>query len=158
MVKAMTLSSTDSTAALADFRALGEDADRGYALLARFQEAALLAKGGDQQAAIAIYQKLESEAGNPIYRDLAVVLGALHRLASAGSSVDRAELERTLQPITADDNPWRYSAREILGVLALQAGDNAKAGEIFSALAVDLGAPQGTRLLAAELQAVAKGG
>ena len=158
MVKAMTLANSDPTAALAEFRSLAETADSGYALLARFQEAALLAKGGDQQAAIAIYQKLESEAGNPIYRDLAVVLGALHRLASAGSSVDRAELERTLQPITADDNPWRYSAREILGVLALQAGDNAKAGEIFSALAADLGAPQGTRLLAAELQAVAKGG
>lgn len=158
MVKAMTLSSDDPSAALAEFRSLAESAGGGYAFLARFQEAALIARGGDQQAAIAIYRRLETEAGDPIHRDLAVVLGAQHQLASAGSSVDRVELERTLQPISADDNPWRYSARQILGVLALQAGDNAKAGKIFSALATDFRAPQGMRSRAAELQAVAEGG
>jgi hypothetical protein len=158
MVKAMTLSTDDPSAALAEFRSLAESAGGGYALLARFQEAALMARDGDQQAAIAIYRRLETEAGDPVHRDLAVVLGAQHQLASAGSSVDRVELERTLQPITAEDNPWRYSARQLLGVLALQAGDNAKAGEIFSALATDLRAPQGMRSRAAELQSVAEGG
>ena len=158
LVRAMALSRDDPSAALGALRSLAENAGGGYAPLARFQEAALLARGGDQQAAITIYRELATEADDPIYRDLAVVLGAQHQLASAGSSVDRVEVERTLQPITADDNPWRYSAREILGVLALQAGDNAKAVEIFSALAADLGAPQGMRLRAAELQAAVEGG
>jgi len=158
LARAMTRSADDPSAALGELQSLAENAGDGYALLARFQEAALLAKGGDQQAAIAIYRELATEADVPIYRDLAVVLSAQNQLASAGSSVDRVELERTLQPITVDDNPWRYSAREIMGVLALQAGDNAKAAEIFSALATDLGAPQGMRSRAADLQAVAEGG
>jgi len=158
LVRAMNKSAEDPTAAMSELRSLAGSADSGYATLARFQEAALLAKGGDQQAAITIYRELATEADDPIYRDLAVVLGAQHQLASAGSSVDRVELERTLQPITADDNPWRYSAREIMGILALQAGDNAKAVEIFSALAADLRAPQGIRSRAAELQAAAGGG
>lgn len=158
LVKAMTLSVDDPSVALAELRPLAESAGGGYALLARLQEAALLARGGDQQAAIAIYRGLETETGDSTYRDLAVVLDAQHRLESAGSSVDRVELERTLQPITADDNPWRYSAREIIGILALQAGDNAKAGEIFSALAADPQAPQAMRLRAAELRAVVESG
>ena len=158
LARAMALSADDSSDALGELQSLAENAGDGYALLASFQEAALLAKGGDQQAAIAIYRELATEADDPMYRDLAFVLGAQHQLASAGTSVDRVELERTLQPITADDNPWRYSAREIIGILALQAGDNAKAVEIFSALATDLRAPQGMRLRAAELQAAAEGG
>jgi hypothetical protein len=153
----MNLSEDDPSAALAELQSLAEGAGDGYPLLARFQEAALLAGSGDQQAAITIYRELATEADDPMYRDLAVVLGAQHQLASASSSVDRVELERTLQPITSDDNPWRYSAREIMGVLALQAGDNAKAAEIFSALANDLRAPQGMRARAAELQAAAEG-
>ena len=158
LVRAMNESAEDPTAALAELRSLAGSADSGYATLARFQEAALLARSSDQQAAMEIYRELATEADDPIYRDLAVVLGAQHQLASAGSTVDRVELERTLQPITADDNPWRYSAREIMGILALQAGDNAKAVEIFSALAADLRAPQGMRSRAAELQAAAEGG
>ncbi len=158
MAGAMALSEGEPSAALTELRSLAESAGGGYALLARFQEAALVAGEGDEEAAIAIYRKLGTEAGDPMYRDLAVVLGAQHQLASAGSSVDRVELERTLQPITAEDNPWRYSAREIIGILALQVGDNAKAAEIFSALATDFRAPQGLRSRAAELQAVAEGG
>lgn len=158
LVKAMTVSADDPSAAVAELRSLAEDATDGYALLARFQEATLVAKQGDREAAIAIYRSLATEAGDPLYRDLAVVLGAQHQLAGAGATVDRVELERTLQPITADDNPWRYSAREIIGVMALQAGDNTKAAEIFSALATDLRAPQEMQSRAAELQAVAEGG
>jgi hypothetical protein len=158
LARAMNRSADDPSVALGEMQSLAENAGDGYALLARFQEAALLAKGGDQQAAIAIYRELATEADIPMYRDLAVVLGAQNQLASAGSSVDRVELERTLQPITVDDNPWRYSAREIMGILAMQAGENAKAVEIFSALATDLRAPQGMRSRAAVLQAVAEGG
>jgi len=158
LVRAMNVSADDPSVAVGELQSLAENAGSGYALLARLQEAALLAKGGDQRAAIAIYRELATGSDDPIYRDLAVVLGAEHQLARAGSSVDRVELERTLQPITVDDNPWRYSAREIMGVLALQAGDNAKAVEIFSALATDLRAPQGMRSRAAELQAAAEGG
>lgn len=157
LVGAMTLSADDPSAALGELQSLAENAGGDYAHLARFQEAALLASEGDQQAAMAIYRELATEADDPIYRDLAVVLGAQHQLAHADSSVDRVELERTLKPITVDDNPWRYSAREIMGVLALRVGDNAKAVEIFSALASDPRAPQGLRSRAAELQAAVEG-
>jgi len=156
LAKAMTLAGDNSTASLEAFRSVAES-DRGYAILARLQEAALLAKGGDREAALALYQRLEAEVDDPIYRDLAVVLGASLRLESAGSPVDRGWLVQVLQPIAAEGNPWRYSAREIIGVLALQAGDTAKAGEVFSSLAADLQAPPDMRARATELLAAAQG-
>ena len=156
LVKAMTLSGDDPTAALEALRSIA-GSDHGYAILARLQEAALLAKGGDREAALALYQRLEAEVDDPIYRDLAVVLGASLRLENAGSPVDRDWLVQKLQPIAAEGNPWRFSARELIGILALRAGDTAKAGEVFSSLAADLQAPPEMRARATELLAVAQG-
>ena len=156
LVKAMTLSGDDPAAALVALRSVAES-DRGYAILARLQEAALLAKGGDREAALALYQRLEAEVDDPIYRDLALVLGASLRLENAGTPVDRDWLAQTLQPIAAEGNPWRFSARELIGILALQAGDTAKASEVFSALAAGLQAPPDMRARATELLAAAQG-
>jgi hypothetical protein len=42
----------------------------------------------------------------------------------------------------ADDSPWRYSARELLGLAAYRAGKNNEARTILTPLFVDQGAPQ----------------
>ncbi|MGF1639656.1 MAG: tetratricopeptide repeat protein [Rhodospirillales bacterium] len=156
LAKATTLASDDPVQALVTLRSVAE-AGGGFATLARFREAALLARGGDREGALSIYRRLEAEAADPLFRDLAVVLGALHRLHEAGSGVDRAEIEGRLGPIAADGNPWRHSAREIVGILALQAGEARKAEEMFAALVADLEAPEGMRARASELLAAARG-
>ena len=140
--------------ALTAFAALSADATGGYALLSRFQESALLAGKGDRIAAVAAYHAIAADTGvDALYRDLALVLAALQE--ADGSDLQGA-LDR-LAPITADDNPWRHSAREVSAVLSLRKGDQAKAREFFDALATDPTVPQGIRSRAAEILAVIDG-
>ena len=136
------------------FARLAEDAGAGYALLSRFQDAALMAQMGDRLAAAAAYRGLAEDTGiDALYQDLALVLGALQEMNAA----DPTALIRRLAPLTADDNPWRYSAREITAILARRSGEVAKARELFSGLASDGAAPQGIRARAAEMLAVLGG-
>jgi hypothetical protein len=140
--------------ALNAFAALAADATAGYSLLARFQEAALLARTGDRDAAVAAYHEIAADTGvDVLYGDLAVVLAALQE--ADGPNLQAAIFR--LAPITADDNPWRYSAREVSAVLALRMGEPAKARQLFDALATDSTAPQGVRSRAAEMLAVIGG-
>ncbi len=62
------------------FAALANDGG-GYGLPAAFQEAALLAKTGDRQGAIAAYDRLAASSSVAReYRDLAVLLAVMHQL------------------------------------------------------------------------------
>jgi hypothetical protein len=141
--------------ALTAFGALSADATAGYALLSRFQEAALLAGKGDRVGAVAAYHAIAADTGiDALYRDLATVLAGLQEAEGTGDV--QGALDR-LAPIIADDNPWRHSAREVSAVLALRKGDRAKAREFFDALATDPAAPRGIRSRAAEILAVIDG-
>jgi hypothetical protein len=132
------------------FALLAREGGSGQATLARLQEATLRAKAGDEKAAIGAYKSLAQDgAVDPIYRDLATLLAALHELSSAEPKDVIAEVA----PLTAQDNPWRPSALEITALAALRAGDKAKARDIYKGLADDLTAPQGLRARAAEMAA-----
>ena len=140
--------SGDSEAARKAFAELADDADAGYATLARLQEAATLEDSGDRQGAIAIYREIAGDSSlKDRYRDLAIIKGGLLE----ANDTDPAELTARLAPLTADDNPWRYSALEITGFLAYRANDTDKAREIYGKLANDAAAPQGIRGRAAEM-------
>jgi hypothetical protein len=134
--------------ALAAFTALSEDATPGYRTLARLQVAALLAKKGDLKGAVAVYDALAGDSGTEkSFRDLAVVLAAL---ASVDSG-DPAALTQRLQPLTAEDNPWRYSALELTALLAERAGNKKAARDIYTRLADDAEAPGGIRVRARQM-------
>ena len=146
---ALTLAGDKQSQAAAEaFAGLAADATAGYALLARFQEAALLAKRGGPAAA---YADLAQDPGvDAVYRDLAVILGAFHEMNGPGAG----DLSARLAPLTADGNPWRHSAKELTAVLAVRAGDRTKARALFTALAADATAPQGIRARAGEMLAI----
>lgn len=146
---ALKLADDKQTQAAAEaFAGLAADATAGYALLARFQEAALLAKRGDPAAA---YAELAQDPGvDAVYRDLAVILGAFHEMNGPGAG----DLSARLAPLTADGNPWHHSAKELIAVLAARAGDRTKARALFTALAADATAPQGIRARASEMLAI----
>ena len=146
---ALKLADDKQTQAAAEaFAGLAADATAGYALLARFQEAALLAKRGQPAAA---YADLAQDPGvDAVYRDLAVILGAFHEMNGPGAG----DLGARLAPLTADGNPWRHSAKELTAVLAARAGDRTKARALFTALAADATAPQGIRARAGEMLAI----
>ncbi len=147
---ALTLAGDKQTQAAAEaFAGLAADATAGYALLARFQEAALMAKRGEPAAAA--YADLAADPGvDAAYRDLAVILGAFHEMNGPGAG----DLSARLAPLTADGNPWRHSAKELTAVLAARAGDRMKARALFTALAADTTAPQGIRARAGEMLAI----
>ncbi|CCC98577.1 hypothetical protein [Azospirillum baldaniorum] len=118
------------------------------AALAQLNAAALLAREGKTAEAVAVYDTLSNNAGAAaVYRELAALLSVMHQLDSG----DPAQLQARLQPLTADANPWRFSAREMSAVLAARAGDKERARTLFQQLADDSQAPAGVRSRAADL-------
>lgn len=151
-VRAVELAAADKPAeALAAFRALGEDGTAGYRAFARFREAALHAEQGNEAAAAEQYDAIARDADtDPIFRNLALLLYAL-------SVADRAEpgaLIERLEPLTAAQSPWRFSALEITALLKRRQGEVASAEAIYQRLADDPAAPQGVRARAAEFLAI----
>jgi hypothetical protein len=142
---------SDATAGDALLR-IAED-DDGYAAMALLHAAALKAEGGDVAGATDIYERLANDGDvDEQLRDLAVILLALNSADSAAA----ADLTERLRPLTADDNPWRYSALEVTALLAQRAGDIEKAKEILTRLADDLDAPHSLRRRATEMLAALK--
>lgn len=152
---ALALAQAGSHAAAAkSFDALAGDAGKGYAALARFQEAAAEAKAGNRKEAAALYRALAGDGGiDTVYRDLAVIQGVMVEMDAA----DAADLRARLEPLMADANPWRFTAREIAAYLAWRRGEAKSAREQFSALARDPAAPQGVRARANDMLAVVGG-
>ncbi len=136
--------------ALDAFAAVAEEGDAGYRVLAGLRQAALLVEVGDNEAAVGIYDEIAAAKGvEAHFRDMAIVLGTLHAIDDG----DPVALTERLAPLTADSNPWRFSARELTALLAMQTGDEARAVDLLESLADDLAAPPGIRARAAELLA-----
>ena len=124
------------------------DAPAGYATMARLREAKLRADAGDREAAIALYEALAADSAvEPLFRDLA----AFYSVRMQVDGGDAITLDARLSLLAADGNPWRYSARELQAVVALNSGDSAAAREIFTRLADDMEAPDSLRTRATEM-------
>jgi hypothetical protein len=142
---AVALASKDRVAAEERLRAIAEDGPSGYGLLAAFQQAALLAKSGDRQAARNAYQDLQRSASDPIYRDLAILSEAMVALGGEALPIDADAIRNKLQPLTLDGNSWRFSARELTAVLAWRGGQTSEAKDQLNALAADPQTPADIR-------------
>jgi hypothetical protein len=144
-------SNGDPKAAADALSAFAGQSGTGPGTLARFFEAGLRAREGDNAAAIRIYDELTQSAKlEPVYRDLATVLSVMHQVQTG----DPGQLTARLQPLTADNNPWRHSARELTALLAIRSGDKATAGKLFAQIQNDPAAPSGVRSRATELAAL----
>ena len=101
-----------------------------YPMLARLQLAALRAGNGDHAGAAEIYRAIaEDGSARAPYRDLAIVMLALHGLESE----DPQALIARLEPLVAA-SPLRFSAIELTALLHHRAGDLAKARETVNLL------------------------
>jgi hypothetical protein len=136
------------------FAAVAEEGG-GYATLARFEEAELLAKSSDHKAAAAAYDRIAAASGiDPVFRDLATLLSIMQGTSAQGTSGQEVQsVIARLAPMTSPGNPWRSTALELTAAARLQAGDKAGALEVYKSLADDLAAPQGVRARAAEIAA-----
>ncbi len=134
--------------AVAAFAAIARQASGGHATLARFEDAALKARAGDVDGAVAIYAALAADGSvDSVYRDVATLLAAQYGLKSGEPTAIIAKLA----PLTSADNPWHPSALELTALAELKSGDRAAARTTYQRLADDLAAPQGLRARAAEM-------
>ena len=127
--------------ARAAFEALSADAPSGYALLTRFRLAAELGSN-DAESGAAAYEALAADSNiDPVWRDLARLRALMLRFDNADPAKIRPELERLAGP----EQVWRHTARELLGLSGLKAGDYPFASQWFDRIAADRDTPGGLR-------------
>lgn len=128
----------DAEAALA---VIAADSPAGYRLLARFRLAALTG-ARDAAAGAAAFTAIASDTGvDATWRDLAKLRATLLQIGTLSAD----EVQAALQPLAAPGQPWRFTALETLGVVALDAGRFEDAGRWFDQIVTDPGAPAGLR-------------
>jgi len=135
-------------AALGALDAIIADGNAGFVALGHFQKAAVYLRAGAKDSAVA---ELEAIAGNSdvekIYRDLAVVQIAMNNADGANSK----DLIARLEPIAVPENPWYYSAREMIAMLHIAVGEIEAAKPLLTEIADDSEAPSGMRARASEI-------
>ncbi len=135
--------------ASAAFAALAQSSAQ-RAVLARFEEAAILARRGDNAGAAARYEAIAADASvDPTFRDLATICAAQYGLAKGDPRLIIARLE----PLASAPGPWQPSALELTALAQIKAGDKKSARTNYQRLADDPTAPQGMRTRAAEMVA-----
>jgi len=140
--------------AQAALEALAKEGSSGYSLLARFRLAAELGQQNPENGASA-YDALANDGNvGPLWQDLARLRAAWLRLDTAEPARIRSDLERLAVPT----NAWRHSARELLGLSGLKAGDMDYAGRWFDQIAADRETPAALRQRLAVYTALVAGG
>ena len=116
---------------MAELAAFAKDnAGKSQAAFALFESAGIALEQDKKAEAVAIYDALAADATvDPIYRQLADLFAVQVQLDTG----DAAALEARLAPLMKD-SPWRFTATEFAGHLALRTGDKEKAKKIFTEL------------------------
>jgi hypothetical protein len=128
--------------ARAALESLRTEAPAGYAALARLRLAAADARAGKRDEAIALYDDIAADgAVDPIFRDYARVQAATLLIDTAEASA----IKERVGGLDVDGNPWRSSARELIGLSAWRSGDLDAAQAQFSGILVDQSAPANLR-------------
>jgi hypothetical protein len=122
-----------------EFEKIAVDGAGGYRALSQLQLAGSQSKQGKKADAVASYEALANDGtADKMLREFA-------RLQAAGLRVGEAdftEMENRLTPLMTEESPWRYSARELLGLAAYKSGKTAEARTILTPLFVDQATPQ----------------
>jgi hypothetical protein len=123
------------------FEALATDSAAGYALLGRFRLAAEIGKANAEEGAKA-FDALATQAGiEAPWQDLARLRAAMLRMDTA----DPAAIRQSLESLASPTGAWRHTARELLGLTGLKAGDMDLAGRWFDQIAADRETPAALR-------------
>ncbi|MHA1165300.1 MAG: tetratricopeptide repeat protein [Alphaproteobacteria bacterium] len=124
------------------FKSLSTDAPSGYRILARFQLAAVYAKDGRDAEAVKLYEELAANSSvNDVQQGFANIQAATLRVDEAPFD----EMLKRLEGLAVTGNPWRHSARELLGLSAYRTGDMTVAERYFNVMLADQQTPQNMR-------------
>jgi hypothetical protein len=122
------------------FETIADTSSGGYATLAGLRLAGTAAKDGRTADAIIAYDAVAKGprgASDDLLRDYASLQAAMLKLDTA----DWTDMQNRLNDLTNDKNPWRFSARELLGLAAYKAGRMEDARKSFEQLLGDKGTP-----------------
>jgi len=115
---------------------------QGFGVLAKLEQASILAAKGDTEKAVAAYDAFAADKNNdPALADLARVRAGYLLVDSQTPD----QLLTRLGPFDKDTSIWRNEAREIFGLSAWRVKDYAMANRYFNAIAADPKASQGLR-------------
>jgi hypothetical protein len=118
--------------------AIAKSGPDGYAMLAKLRLAATAVSGGRAEEAIAAYEAVAaSRGGDTILTDYAKLQIASLKLDNA----DWTESQNRLIALTDNANPWRYAARELMGLAAFKANRFDDARKFLELLIADRKAP-----------------
>jgi hypothetical protein len=135
------------------FSSLADKGGKSYGALSRFHQSALKAKAGDIAGAAKGYQAIAADSSlDDSLRDAALLFSVTHEMDVANVA-PKTLLDR-LEPVGSGTGPWRHSAWELAGLLALRSGDEAGAKAHFRKIADDLAVPANMRSRAAQILSV----
>jgi hypothetical protein len=143
-----------SQEAEAAFSSVMSDGTPNYKTLAQLRNAAEISKR-DSIAAIKIYDALAAD------NTVSAILQNLAKLRAASLQADTlsdADLTARIGAIAVDGNPWRNSARELLGLAKFKSGDLSAASSYFEQVALDTETTTTMRERAQLLLAQVRGG
>ena len=123
------------------FAKLASTGTATYRMLAKFREAAEVARH-DPKAAVAIYDQLAADGSvGRVLQDLAALRAATILVDTAPYS----EIAQRLEPLTAPDRTFRHSARGALALAAWRAKDATAMRRWSDMVLADADTPSGTR-------------
>lgn len=129
----------EALAVLEELEASGYGA---YPMLAKLRAATLLARNGEPEEAVAKFDAVANDSSHPdALRDMARLRAAL-LLVDHGSYADVAS---RAEPLMAEGNAMRHTAREVLALAAMKEGDRENARVLLDEILNDPQAPQGMR-------------
>lgn len=132
----------DAAASRAAFEDVLKSAEGGYPMLARFRVAALDAKSGEYDKAIAGYDAVATDPKvSTQFQDLARIRAAM----IAVDHLDRAAVESRILGLASPGATWRHSARELLALAAYKADDMETARKRLTELTSDAAVPQAVK-------------
>jgi hypothetical protein len=112
----------------------------GYSALARLRLAAQDVASGNTLDAVSAYDQIARDKGvDSMLQDYARLQIAMLKF----DTLPFPELRTQLSPLANDRSPWRYTARELLGVGAARAGFGPEARSHFQRLLADRTTPPG---------------
>jgi hypothetical protein len=135
----------------AAFGRIAADGTSGYRVLARFQEAAELARR-DSAAGVKAYDAIAADSSvPPLLQDLARVRAGLILVDTAPLE----ELRTRLEPVTAPGRAFRHTARELMAFASWRAGNADATRRWVDAIIADAESPQAIRSRVEMLSALA---
>lgn len=125
-----------------DFARLAEESSGPYVPLAKLRLASIALKEGDREGAKAYFQEV---ASNPDVDDALRSHAALQSVAVEIDELDWNTAKNRLSDLMDDTSPYRFSAREMLALVAFRENRFADARQILTALIAEQDAPQGIK-------------